>query len=224
MFVALTLYNTMLLNYFHLFALLSHNLLRFIFLTQVNIALLDSATAWQSSLKVSSSTSSGYDGFAKYAIDGNTDTDWYNGSVTHTFNSTSPSWHVTWPAAHRISRIKVWNRTDCCGDRIIGFVLNVYLNGHIMWSSAESAISTSSDEEMYYFHDIPSHIVGDKVEVQLPGNSKMLQLAEVQVFGYSAPVSATPSNIPSSVSWHSQPLPLSYSLSSLIHSETNNLL
>ena len=220
MFVALTLYNTILLNYFYLFALLSHNHLRFI-LTQENIALLDSATAWQSSTKLGYTDSRG---IANKAIDGNTHGDSSNGSFSHTVDgSESPSWHVTWPAAHRISRIKVWYRTDFLkpgtdilrGDKISGFVLTVYLNGHKMWSSVESAVGTSSIEEMYDFDDIPSHIVGDKVEVQLPGpGNEHLSLAEVEVFRYSAVVSATPSNSPSSVSWHSQPLPLYYTLSS----------
>ena len=121
MFVALTLYNTMLLNHFHLFALSSHNLPRFIFLTQENIALLGSATAWQSSLYHLS-------GVASKAIDGNTNGLYVTGSnlsVSVTQWSESPSWHVTWPAAHRISRIKVWNRTGYWGYRIKGFVLNI---------------------------------------------------------------------------------------------------
>ena len=177
MFVALTLYNTMLLNYFQLYALLSHNPLRFILLIQENIALLGSATAWQSSYYSD-------DSLADKAIDNKTDGDmWLNKGVTHTATETDPSWYVTWPAAHRISRIKVWYRTDILKpDKISGFVLNVYLNGHKMWSSAESAVGTSSQKEMYDFNDIPSHIVGDKVEVQLPGNNKILNFYEIENF------------------------------------------
>eukprot|EP01083_Nonionella_stella_P283106 963502_1 len=53
-----------------------------------------------------------------------------------------------------------------------------------MWSSNDSSVSTSSEQNMYDFNDIPRHIVGDKVEVQLLGTNKILSLAEVQVFGY----------------------------------------
>jgi len=150
-----------------------------------NIALLDSATAWESSSFVNSE-SSHFPNSASRAIDGNTDGVWLNASVSRTTNEASPSWHVTWPAAHRISRIKVWNRTDCCGEKIIGFVVTVFLDGHKMWSSADSAVITSINKEMYDFDDIPSHIVGDKVEVKHSGTTQeALSLAEVQVFGLS---------------------------------------
>jgi len=144
-----------------------------------NIALLTSATAWQSPTSSGTPPNS-----ADRAIDGTTSGVWDNGSVTDTGYQEAPSWHVTWPAAHRITRIKVWNRTDCCGERIISFVLTVFLDGNKMWSSAESTVETSTNKEMYDFIDIPSHIYGDKVEVKL-FETTSLSLAEVQVFGLS---------------------------------------
>jgi hypothetical protein len=143
-----------------------------------NVALLSSATAWQSS---------NWDEWqgevlADRAIDNETKT------ISHTKRETDPSWHVTWPAAHRITSIKVWNRTDLqcsCQARLIGFVLTIYLDGHKMWSTENSVTSTSTAENSYDFKDIPSHIVGDKVEIQLFGESRILSLGEVQVFGHS---------------------------------------
>jgi len=139
-----------------------------------NIALLSSATAWQSSdfdewvAKVS----------ADRAIDDAINT------ITHTKRETDPSWHVTWPTAHRIKSIKVWNRHNV-QSRLINFILTIYLDDNKMWSSESSATSTSTAENSYNFNDIPSHIVGDKVEIQLFGESRILSLGEVQIFGYS---------------------------------------
>ena len=115
-----------------------------------NIARLPSATAWQSSEATDTNS-------ADRATDGDTSGVWVNGSVTHTRGEDSPSWHVTWPAAHRISRIKVWNRTDpCFRGRIIDFVLTIFLGGHKMWSNADSRVGTSSNNKMYDFNDIPT--------------------------------------------------------------------
>eukprot|EP01083_Nonionella_stella_P006339 18407_1 len=142
-----------------------------------NIARLPTATAWQSS------EPSNYPNSPARAIDGNHDGVFEHGSVSHTNGEESPSWHVTWPEAHRITRIKVWNRTDsCCSHLIKGFELTVFLDGSKMWSSAESAVDTSVNKVMYDFIDIPSNIVGDKVEVKLFGFTN-LAMAEVQVFG-----------------------------------------
>jgi len=144
----------------------------------VNIARESSASAWQSSFYTN-------DSVASKAIDGNTSGDRVaQYSVTHTAKENNPSWYVSWPAAHRISRIKVWNRTDNdYGPRLINFVLTVYLDGEKMWSSAASA--TSTNKVMYDFNSMPGNIVGDKVEVKLSGTNRILSLAEVQVFGHS---------------------------------------
>ena len=53
-----------------------------------------------------------------------------------------------------------------------------------MWSSESSATSTPAAKNSYDFNNIPSHIVGDKVEVQIFGDDRILLLAEVEVFGY----------------------------------------
>jgi hypothetical protein len=61
------------------------------------------------------------------AIDGNTDGD-YNygkGSVAHIPWSRDPKWYVDLKRAYPIDKIVVWSRTDCCGKRLKGFVLNV---------------------------------------------------------------------------------------------------
>ena len=48
------------------------------------------------------------------AVDGNTDGNFFDGSVTHTNLETNPWWQVDLGASTAVSSIVVWNRTDAC--------------------------------------------------------------------------------------------------------------
>lgn len=65
-------------------------------------------------------------GHANRAVDGNTDGHWHRGSVSHTNNGTeNPWWEVDLLEEHYISSITIYNRTDCCSDRLNNFVIRV---------------------------------------------------------------------------------------------------
>jgi len=64
-------------------------------------------------------------GDAKKAIDGNTEQDFNKGSVSHTAESKDPWFVVDLGGVKDISTIRVFNRGDCCGDRIKGAVVEV---------------------------------------------------------------------------------------------------
>ena len=64
-------------------------------------------------------------GEAKKAIDGNTEQDFTKGSVSHTAESKDPWFVVDLGGVKDISTIRVFNRGDCCGDRIKGAVVEV---------------------------------------------------------------------------------------------------
>ena len=70
---------------------------------------------------VQSSTALG--GTSARAVDGNRSGDWNGGSVTHTDQETDPYWEVDLGAAHHIDEIRIFNRTDCCADRLRNFVV-----------------------------------------------------------------------------------------------------
>jgi hypothetical protein len=53
-----------------------------------------------------------YNGPAELAIDGNTDGNFQNKSVTHTDSVDNPWWEIDLTASHPVERIAVWNRTD----------------------------------------------------------------------------------------------------------------
>lgn len=87
----------------------------------VNVAL--NGTATQSSL------ASG--GKPELAIDGNTDGTYNNGSVTHTAESgSSPWWEVDLGKSQQIELIKIYNRVDCCNERLDNFVVTIYDENH----------------------------------------------------------------------------------------------
>jgi len=48
----------------------------------------------------------------------NTDGNFYDGSVTHTYLDTNAWWQVDLGVSATINSVAVWNRTDCCGDRL----------------------------------------------------------------------------------------------------------
>lgn len=66
-----------------------------------------------------SSTLPGYaTGGPAAAVDGVTDGNFFNGSVTHTNLENSPWWQVDIGASQLVRSIEIWNRTDCCGTRL----------------------------------------------------------------------------------------------------------
>lgn len=72
-----------------------------------------------------SSTAAG--GAATRAVDGNQNQQWGGGSCTHTNNqaSTPVWWQLDLGSPKSISYVKVWNRVDCCNDRLHGATVNV---------------------------------------------------------------------------------------------------
>jgi hypothetical protein len=75
---------------------------------------------------------------ASRAADGNTDGTYSNGSVTHTVEGPDPWWELDLGEAQPIDRLVIWNRTDCCGDRLEGFTVRL-LDGsrRDVWSRRE---------------------------------------------------------------------------------------
>ena len=72
-------------------------------------------------LATQSSSPYGTSGLASNAVDGDTDGRWTNGSVTHTSSQSHAWWEVDLGAPHDVSGVTLWNRTDCCSDRLDEF-------------------------------------------------------------------------------------------------------
>jgi hypothetical protein len=132
-------------------------------------------------------SSTGYGGDAGRAVDGNTDGSYYANSVSHTNGQPQDWWEVDLGSTYNIGLIKIWNRTDCCSERLSNFHvmvserpfsssnLNDSLSQSGIWSSHNSGKAGRTTE-------IKVNAQGRYVRIQLAGTN-WLQLAEVEVFG-----------------------------------------
>ncbi|SEW51488.1 galactose-binding domain-containing protein [Chitinophaga arvensicola] len=82
------------------------------------------------------------------AVDGNTNGNYSVGSVTHTIDgyaAIEPWWQVDLGSIVTIDSIRIWNRTDCCDQRLKGFYLFVsnaaFTNNSLVSTFAQSGVS-----------------------------------------------------------------------------------
>ncbi|MBI2731902.1 MAG: DUF1929 domain-containing protein [Aquabacterium sp.] len=139
--------------------------------------------------KVATQSSTYETAAAGRAVDGNTNGTYSGGSVNHTA-STAPQdwWQVDLGTLSRIDLIQLWNRTDCCTDRLQNF--------YVLVSPADMTGRTLADlladpkviqrkvaaTSVVSNIGIPVNGLGRYVRVQFIGQN-YLHLAEVQVWG-----------------------------------------
>jgi hypothetical protein len=75
--------------------------------------------------------------YAARAVDGATDGDYGHGSVSHTaVDGDWPWWEVALPSGRHVDAVRVWNRTDACGERLAGArVLLLDGRRNALWSA-----------------------------------------------------------------------------------------
>src|ERR1700736_1381848 len=128
---------------------------------------------------------------ASSAVDGNTDGNFGNGSVTHTNADANAWWQVDLGTSATITSITIWNRTDCCSDRLNDywvFVSNTPFGPTDTPATLQGRAGTWSIHQIGYPNPsttIAVNAAGRYVRVQLSGTNP-LSLAEVQVFGSSS--------------------------------------
>ena len=127
-----------------------------------------------------------FGGTADRAVDGNTSGVFTDGSITSTTFEYRAWWQVDLGAASTIQTIKIYNRTECCGDR-----LN---NSYVFLSQQPFGTRTLdqllADPSVFKYHIVVAPALltvtvnqpGRYVRVQLE-NTNYLSLAEVQVWG-----------------------------------------
>lgn len=74
---------------------------------------------------VAKQSSTGYGGLAKFGIDGNTNGVYSGRSITHTDSEKDPWWEVDLKDTYPIEKIVLWNRTDCCRERLDNIIVSV---------------------------------------------------------------------------------------------------
>jgi hypothetical protein len=136
---------------------------------------------------------------AASAVDGNTDGQFFDGSVTHTNLDTNAWWQVDLGASASINTVVVWNRIDCCSTRLSDFWVFV---SNTPFLPTDTPLTLQNRAGTFASHQttapnptttIPVGAQGRYVRVQLSGTNN-LSLAEVQVFG-TAGTPTTPTNI-----------------------------
>jgi len=121
-------------------------------------------------------------GTSNRAVDDNSDGIYWNGSVTHTQIQNNPEWGVNIRPG-RVIWILVWNRTDCCADR---------LNGAHVWIRRASNDHTwdmvgTLGSQAFQKISVPNpngRVSSDAVAIVRDGVQQVLSLAEVVVWGW----------------------------------------
>jgi hypothetical protein len=146
-----------------------------------NLALNQSAT--QSSIYLPGAT----DGSA--AVDGNTSGVFADGAMASTSYDAHAWWQVDLSSPVTVGSIVVWNRTDCCADRLSDFWVFI---SNTPFGPSDTPATLQNRSGTWSSHQTtqpnPATVIGVPeiqgryVRVQLSGTD-FLSLAEVQVFG-----------------------------------------
>lgn len=124
-------------------------------------------------------SSTTWDGDASRAVDGNTDGNYWNGSVTHTGVSPNEYWYVDLGAVKQIRHVNVFNRTDYGSELLSHF--NVYAwDPNVGWQLiADRSGSDTRGQSM-----IPIAVSTSTQYVMIQKtDSAPLHMAEVQIIG-----------------------------------------
>jgi hypothetical protein len=115
-------------------------------------------------------------------VDGNTNPVFSAAASTHTNNDAGgPWWKVDLAGSFVINRVDVYNRQDCCSERLSNVIVDLMKGGAVVttkqWNGAVAAGAVAS----FKFDDV----VADTVRVRLP-TAEYLTLPEVVVNGKTA--------------------------------------
>ena len=117
-------------------------------------------------------------GVAQHAVDGNTNGDFNSKSTTHTSTSNEPWWEVDLLVEAQIFSVNIFNRVDCCQDRLTNFDVEFYDYAHRLLNSVHYGGPPTNE----YSFGLQPTVVARYVRVQ-QRQITVLSLAEVKVFG-----------------------------------------
>lgn len=125
---------------------------------------------------------------ADWAIDGNTDGVFNNRSVASTQSNVEPWLQVELDGATNIDEIQIWNRTDCCPERLGS--AHVFVSANDMTGRSVADLLADPNVTAYVLRPNPGTVetistggvTGTFVKVQLP-RTDILTIAEVVLLG-----------------------------------------
>ena len=87
-------------------------------------------------------------------MDGNKEQAFGENSVTHTQVENYPWWQLDLGKPAMVGKIKIWNRSDCCGDRLEGAVVELLdADRNVVWSEF---ITEAKDGSVHEFIKQPA--------------------------------------------------------------------
>ena len=115
------------------------------------------------------------------AVDANTNS--LENACTHTNPENNPWWIVDLERTQSVMSVKIWNRGDCCSDRLEGF--EVWIGDDASSYSANLRCSTGGTAPLTSPYEVRVDCIGTGryLFVALPGSNKILTLCEVEVYG-----------------------------------------
>jgi len=144
--------------------------------------------------KQATQSSTEFGGTANRAVDGNTSGIFTDGSITSTAGGFQDWWEVDLVAVSAIQSVSIYNRTECCGDRLNNSYVLVsdtpFGTRTLSQLLADPTITSFPIGQAPAFLTLSVNRSGRYVRVQLSGTN-YLSLAEVQVLG----TSSAPTNI-----------------------------
>jgi large repetitive protein len=125
------------------------------------------------------------------AVDGNVDGRYSMGSTTQTQSEANAWWEVDLGSSHAMNAVRLWNRTDCCGEWLGNFYLLIS-DTPMQGRTLAQLLADAKVWRSQYASTVPRAALisaagakGRYVRLQLAGTG-IMQLAEVQVHGQSA--------------------------------------
>jgi hypothetical protein len=129
---------------------------------------------------------------AKLAVDGNTDGDLNHGSVSHTGSDPNAWFEIDLGSVEPIDNVKVWNRTDCCRERLSNYWIFISDSPFLASDTASKLRARPSTWGSLNFSPMQFSTIktggvrGRYVRIQLngsaPADRSYLSLAEVEVY------------------------------------------
>ena len=135
--------------------------------TRINLALEGNA----------SQSSTSHNGVASRAIDGDTNGQYFDGSVTHTNTQNNAWWQVELNSDQTLGEINIYNRVGCCEDRLSNFTVIVTDSNN---NETFSQTITNTPNPLLTID--AGGALGNTVRIQSNLSNTPLSLAEVEVF------------------------------------------
>ncbi|XP_054903035.1 uncharacterized protein LOC129370845 [Poeciliopsis prolifica] len=125
---------------------------------------------------------------ASNAIDGNLNADLTKGSCTHTDAENNPWWRVDLLDVYIVTQVIITNRGDCCAEHLNGVEVRIG-NSLRQDGTANRLVATISTIAAGSSHAInfTERVEGRYVTIIAPGVKRVVNLCEVEVYGYRAP-------------------------------------